>query len=72
MFHQTDCCGSVDAYSVNAQSMDAWQTAAAPCTFEPICDCAPEPTDAEDGESTADKDEIVALCIDNVCRSAVP
>ncbi|MCY1004419.1 hypothetical protein OV079_02310 [Nannocystis pusilla] len=72
VFHQTDCCGSVDAYSVNVQSTDAWQTAAAPCTFEPFCDCAPQPTDAEDGESTADKDEIVALCIDNVCRSAVP
>ncbi|WP_434426224.1 hypothetical protein [Nannocystis pusilla] len=72
VFHQSDCCGSVDAYSVNTQSIEAWQSAAAPCTFEPYCDCAPEATDAEDGESTADKDEIVALCIDNVCRSAVP
>ncbi|MCY0990973.1 hypothetical protein OV203_27765 [Nannocystis sp. ILAH1] len=72
VFHQSDCCGSVDAYSVNTQSIEAWQSAAAPCTFEPFCDCAPEATDAEDGESTADKDEIVAVCIDNVCRSAVP
>ena len=72
VFHQSDCCGSVDAYGVNAQSIEAWQSAAAPCTFEPFCDCAPEATDAEDGESTADKDEIVALCIDSVCRSAVP
>ncbi|PCC74117.1 hypothetical protein SAMN02745121_08500 [Nannocystis exedens] len=72
VFHQTDCCGTVDAYSVNTQSADAYAIAAAPCTFEPFCDCAPESTDAEDGEATADKDQIVAVCIDNVCRSAVP
>jgi hypothetical protein len=72
VFHQTDCCGSFDAFGINAQSQAAYDEAEAPCMFEPYCDCAPEATDAEDGEATADNAKIVAVCVDNQCRSEVP
>ncbi|MDC0723606.1 hypothetical protein [Nannocystis bainbridge] len=72
VFHMTDCCGTVDAYGISEASAGAYAEAAAPCTFEPFCDCVAEETDAEDGEATADNGSIVAVCLDNVCRSAVP
>ncbi|MBZ5715816.1 hypothetical protein [Nannocystis pusilla] len=72
VFHQTDCCGTVAAFAVNLASVEAYNEAEAPCMFEPFCDCAPEATEAEDGDATADNASIVAVCLDNQCRSEVP
>ncbi|MDC0672838.1 hypothetical protein [Nannocystis radixulma] len=72
VFHQTDCCGTVAAFSVNLDSVEAYNEAEVPCIYEPICDCAPKATVAEDGDETADIPSIVAVCLDNQCRSEVP
>ncbi|MCY1061682.1 hypothetical protein [Nannocystis sp. SCPEA4] len=72
VFHQTDCCGTVAAFSVNLDSVEAYNEAEAPCMYEPICDCVPMATVAEDGDETADIPSIVAVCLDNQCRSEVP
>jgi len=72
VFHQTDCCGTLAAFAVNVESLAAYSDAEAPCMFEPNCDCAPEATVAEDGDATADNASIVAVCVDNECRSEVP
>lgn len=72
VFHQTDCCGTVAAFAVNLDSVEAYNEAEAPCMYEPICDCVPMATVAEDGDETADIPSIVAVCLDNQCRSEVP
>lgn len=73
VFHQTDCCGTLDAYGVSQASADAYNQTEAMCAAQfPACDCAQMPTDAEDGNSTQDNNAIVVQCVQNQCQSAIP
>lgn len=72
-FHQTDCCGSLDAFGVSLDSIGAFNETEAMCaaTF-PGCGCAPMPTIAEDGDPAQDYNAVVVHCVDNLCQSSVP
>lgn len=72
VFHQTDCCGSLEAYGIDADAQGAYDEAEAPCVMPATCDCAPMPTPAEDGDATGDNQEIVAVCVANQCQSQIP
>lgn len=73
VFHQTDCCGSLSAHGVSTDSVDPFNATEAMCAaLFPGCGCAPQPTIAEDGETTQDQTQIVAHCVDNACQSEVP
>lgn len=53
--HQIDCCGSAAARGINHLELGRFMTVEDACSAdEPICDCIPEPTIADDGTSGAD------------------
>lgn len=73
VFHQKDCCGSLDAHGVDTDSVGPFNEAEAICVAQfPACECAPMPTAAEDGDATEDQAEIVVSCVDNLCQSSIP
>lgn len=73
VFHQLDCCGSRAGIGIDADEVDAFNEAEALCTSQyPLCECAPQPTSAEDGQAAEDEAQILAQCVGNVCQSFVP
>lgn len=70
VFHQTDCCASVVALGIDADSLAAYNVAEEPCAIGAVCDCAPKHTLAEDGQAGA-SDSFGVACVDNQCQSQV-
>jgi hypothetical protein len=73
VFHQVDCCGSRAGLGIDADAVDEFMAAEEICAAQyPGCDCAAQPTTAEDGQSTADESQIQAHCVDELCASFIP
>ncbi len=70
-YHQLDCCGSLRAIGINHSDRDAFDTAETACEATyPECDCAAQPTEADDG-STGTGDATVD-CVSGTCTTSYP
>ena len=73
VFHQLDCCGSLAALGIDADAAELFAEAEAECVTQyPQCDCAPQPTVADDGSNTPDNGLIAVTCLNGLCLSFVP
>jgi len=73
VLHQVDCCGSLAALGISDDAAKLFSDAEAECMLQyPQCDCAAQPTVADDGSSTPDTNSIEVSCVDGQCRSFVP
>ena len=71
MLHMTDCCGSQVAWGVSKAAKVLLQKTELACNAnEPICDCAPKPTTAEDNQLVT-AGALVAKCQAGMCSSWV-
>jgi hypothetical protein len=65
--HQVDCCGRLRAIGIQEEERAAFDAAEALCRAEyPDCDCAPGPTQADDGTTG---ETARALCVEGECTS---
>jgi hypothetical protein len=72
VLHQSDCCGSLQAWGVNLEGWGAFNATEANCRADyAACECAPQPTTTEDGTPTNGGDVIVAACVSGSCTSVV-
>jgi hypothetical protein len=70
--HQLDCCGSYMMIGVAASDRDLFESAEAQCSSSfPICECAQQPTVAEDGRRANDTGAFAAGCESGRCLSTV-
>ena len=73
VFHQTDCCGTVVAWGLNADAGKPFSEAESECAMMyGICECAPMPTVTDDGKSTEDTTQVTVTCVESMCTSTVP
>ena len=72
VFHQVDCCGSQEALGINESEATQYQQLENMCVAsEPTCDCIPEETVAQDGNSGPGY-RIAVDCVGGQCESYVP
>lgn len=71
--HQTDCCGTLSAVGIDADTVDAFNQQEAACAaLFPECDCAPGLTATEDGKTVPEGEQAGVACVDNLCQSQAP
>jgi hypothetical protein len=72
VFHQTDCCGTLAAWGIRKSAVGAFSAAETVCDGSyPACTCPPGPTTAQDGNTSASQDGILAACRSGTCTSYV-
>jgi hypothetical protein len=70
VFHTTDCCGTNVVWGIAASEVPAFDEVEAVCDAEyPLCDCAPQPTMAEDGNASEDPSVFAVACQMGSCTS---
>jgi hypothetical protein len=70
--HLVSCCGTLIAVGLNTTSQSAFTAAETTCADAyPGCECAEEPTAAEDGRTNLDG-AIAVRCDAGLCRTFVP
>ncbi|HEY0139034.1 MAG TPA: hypothetical protein VGB85_33335 [Nannocystis sp.] len=73
VFHQVDCCGTLVAWGLSSAVGKMFGEAETQCKMEyGECECAAQPTTADDGKTAEDTTTIVVACVDGVCSSSVP
>lgn len=73
VLHQVDCCGTDEAWGIAVADQAAFAEAEAACETQfPLCDCAPMPTKADDGQVGEQLGDFAAVCVANACQSIVP
>jgi hypothetical protein len=71
--HQINCCGTLRAIGVRAAAKAAFDAAEASCrSAYPLCDCASQVTQADDGTSAAGAQAAAVRCADGSCRTSFP
>jgi len=71
--HMISCCGSQVAIGIRSSEQARFEDAEARCDAQyPGCGCAQGPTQAEDGKSTFNNEQIVVNCDMGQCMTAVP
>jgi hypothetical protein len=71
VLHQTDCCGSEVAIGMSQGTAASYAAAEAKCSAgQPLCDCIPKPTTAEDGVSAGDG-MLAVTCQSGLCYTYV-
>jgi len=71
--HMTSCCGTQAAIGMSNVERDRFDADEARCDAQyPLCGCPVGPTQAEDGNSTIDNNQIVVQCTPaRQCMTAV-
>jgi len=70
--HQVDCCGTHTAIGVRSSEHARFQDDETRCeAMYPGCECAAQPTRAEDGRVATSGAQIVVRCDSNRCMTAV-
>ncbi len=70
--HQSDCCGSHQAFGLATSERDAFQSAETACErMYPGCGCAGRPTVVDDGSTATSDSDIVATCDSGRCTTHV-
>jgi len=72
VIHMTDCCGTIAVWGVSADVVDAFPAIEEMCAPKPVCDCAPKPTMADDGNVAEKPDFFSVGCIDGLCQTFLP
>lgn len=70
--HMVDCCGSIEFWGIGADAVDKFNAAEAMCAPKPVCDCAPDPTRADDGNVAEKVDFFEVGCLDGLCQTFLP
>jgi hypothetical protein len=72
-FHTINCCGTQVALGLSVSASAAFDKAEATCAaMYPACECATQPTKAEDGKEAIDTSVIKVDCKAGSCSSFVP
>lgn len=71
--HQTDCCGTMSAVGIDADTVDAFNQQEAACAaLWPECGCAAGPTATEDGETVPEGGQVEVACVEGLCQTQAP
>lgn len=72
-FHQIDCCGSRESWGIAAADADEFTAAETTCDQQfPRCDCAPQPTIADDGQVSENDQDFAVACLASTCLTFIP
>lgn len=70
--HQIDCCGSFTMIGVSVSDQEKFEAAESQCSSSfPMCECAQQPTIAEDGLRANDIGAFAVVCNTNQCSSTI-
>lgn len=73
VLHQTDCCGTMSAIGIDADTVDAFNQQEAACAaLFPGCGCAPGLTTTEDGKTLPESGQAEVACVEGLCQSQAP